>query len=366
MSRLGVAAALLDGEVVRGDVEVDGDVIAAVGLAPAGRGGIAVPGYVDLQVNGFGEVDFLATDAHGFEHAREVLASTGVTAFQPTLVSSPERQVLDAIDIITGAPDGTAPRVLGIHLEGPFLAPKWKGAHDERYIVPPDVALAERLCASGRVTTMTIAPEQPGGFELLDWLVRRGIRVSIGHSDADAATAHVAYNRGARSVTHLHNAQRRFTARDPGISAVAMTRRDVVVEFIPDFVHIARESVLLAWRAAHGRVAVVTDAIMAAPAARGEFRLGDRIIVVSDDAAHLPDGTLAGSVLSMDKAVRNLVDAGVHWEDAVAAATAVPARLLGREDLATLRPRTAADVAVLDDDLRVVRTLVAGRVAWAC
>ncbi len=272
--------------------------------------------------------------------------------------------MLEAIDTIAAVGDQMRPRIAGVHLEGPFIAPEWKGAHDERWIVAPDIASAARLCASGLVTTMTIAPERPGGFELLDWLVRRGVTVSIGHSGADAATAHRAFNHAARWVTHLHNAQRRFAARDPAIAGVAMTRDDVTLGLIPDLVHLARETVLLAFRAAPGRVCIVTDAIAAAPHRTGEYQLGDRTITVTD-AARLPDGTLAGSVLSLDKAIRNLVDIGIAWPDAVRAATAVPARLLGRPELGTLRPRTPADIVILDDQLRVNRSILGGQVAWA-
>jgi N-acetylglucosamine-6-phosphate deacetylase len=364
MTKLGVASALVDLEVVHGDVEVEDGVVTAVGVSPAGRSGVAVPRYVDLQVNGFGDVDFLSADVDGYRQATEVLLSTGVTSYQPTLVTSPVDVMADAIDVVVKAMPEVRGRILGAHLEGPFISTAFKGAHDERWIIAPDLAVAERLCAGGAVTTMTIAPELPRGFELLNWLLRHDVLVSIGHTDADAATAHTAFDLGARSVTHLHNAQRRFTARDPGISAVAMTRADVTVELIPDLVHLARETVLLAWRAARGRLAVVTDAIAAAPRSVGEFALGDRTIIVSEDAARLPDGTLAGSVLSLDKAVRNLVSIGVPWTEAVHAATTVPARLFGREDLATLRPGTRADIAVLDDALAVTRTLVDGVQVW--
>ena len=364
MTKLGVAAALVDREVVHGDVEVEDGIVTSVGVSPAGRSGVAVPGYVDLQVNGFGDVDFLTADVDGYRHAADVLLSTGVTSFQPTLVTSPIDDTVDAIDVVAKATPEVRARILGAHLEGPFISPTFKGAHDERWIIAPDLAVAERLCGGGVVTTMTIAPELPGGFDLLRWLLAHHVLVSIGHTDADAATAHAAFDLGARSVTHLHNAQRRFTARDPGISAVAMTRADVTVELIPDLVHLARETVLLAWQAARGRLAIVTDAIAAAPRSVGEFRLGDRTIIVSEDAARLPGGTLAGSVLSMHKGVRNLVSIGVPWTEAVHAATTVPARLIGREDLATLRPGTRADIAVLDDSLAVTRTLVDGVEAW--
>lgn len=365
MTRLGVAAAIVDDELVSGDVEISDGMISGLGLSPAGRSGLAAPGFVDLQVNGYGDVDFLSADVDGYRQAGEVLLSTGVTAFQPTLVSAPIDVLLNAVETARKARPEIRPRILGVHLEGPFLAPRWKGAHDERWIIPPDISVAERLCLAGSVTTMTLAPEQPGGMDLLRWLVAHGVVASIGHSDADAATAHAAYDAGARSVTHLHNAQRRFGARDPGVSGVAMTRNDVTVELIPDFVHLSRETVRLAWLAAGHRLAVVTDAISAAPRSTGEFQLGDRTIFVAEDAARLPDGTLAGSVLSMDKAVRNLVELGVPVSKALRAATTIPAVLLGRADLATIRAGTVADVVVLDGALMPVRTLRDGVEVWA-
>jgi len=212
---------------------------------------------------------------------------------------------------------------------------------------------------------MTIAPELPGGMELLAWLVEHGVIVSIGHTDADAATAHAAYNLGARAVTHVYNAQRRFTSRDPGITGVALTRADVAVELIADFVHLAPETVLGAWLACRDRLVLITDAIQAAASGPGEFRLGDRVIYVDDQVAKLADGTLAGSILTMDQAVRNLMSLGVPLADAVHAATAAPARLLGRPELGTLRPHTPADIAVLDESHHVTRTLVAGQELFA-
>jgi N-acetylglucosamine-6-phosphate deacetylase len=362
--RLGVRAAAVDGEMVPGDVVVEDGLIRAVGAGPAGGSGVAVPGFVDLQVNGFGGVDFLAADVEGYRQARRALARTGVTAFQPTLISSPLSALYDALGEATKAQGEPGPRLLGVHLEGPFLAPKWKGAHDERDLLPPDLELAERLCGWGPVTYMTIAPEQPGGMELLAGLVAGGITVSLGHTDADAAQAHAAYNLGARAVTHLYNAQRRFSGRDPGISGVALSRGDVVVQVIADFVHVAPESVLAASLATRHRFAVVTDAIGAAAHGPGEYRLGDRVVHVDDTAARLADGTLAGSILTMDQALRNLLSLGIPFLSAIAAASTVPATLAGRPELGTLRPGTPADVAVLDDGHHVVRTLLAGREIW--
>ncbi|MEX0659982.1 MAG: N-acetylglucosamine-6-phosphate deacetylase [Egibacteraceae bacterium] len=363
--RLGVAAALVDGQLVRGDVATADGLVRQVGLSGSGRG-LAVPGFVDLQVNGFAGTDFLAADTAGYHAAGEALLACGVTAFQPTFVSSPTETYAAALPAAAAAQASLqAPRLLGVHLEGPFLAPEFAGAHDPAHLVEPDVGRAQRLCEQGPVTAMTVAPERRGGLELVEHLVRRGVVVALGHSAADAATAHAAFNRGARAITHIHNAQRRWQARDPGLAGVALVRRDVVVQAVVDGVHLAPETVLAAVRLAHRRFALVTDAIEAAGMPAGRYRLGDRTVDVADGAARLAEttpagGTLAGSVLTMDAAVRNLVDLGLPVADAVDAATRVPAGLAGRPELGTLRPGTPADVAVLDDTLHVTRTLVAG------
>lgn len=359
--RLGVTAAVVHGELVRGDVLIADGSVQQLGLSAGTGQGLAVPGFVDLQVNGFAGVDFLAADAGGYREVAEPLLVSGVTAFQPTFVSSPTETYRSALGVAAAAQEAVpSPRLLGVHLEGPFLAPAFAGAHDPANIVEPDLALTQRLCEAGPVTYVTLAPEQPGGLELVEHLVRRGVTVALGHSGADAPTAHAAFDRGAAAITHIHNAQRRWQARDPGLAGAALTRGDVVVQAIVDGVHLARETALAAFRLARGRFALVTDAIEAAGLPAGRYRLGDRRVEVTDSAARLADGTLAGSVLTMDAAVRNLVDLGASVVEAVECATRVPAGLVGRAELGTLRPGTPADVVVLDDDLRVRRTLVAG------
>jgi N-acetylglucosamine-6-phosphate deacetylase len=361
---LGVEGALVEGQLIDGDVAVDRGVVVEVGVRSVGGAGIACPGLVDLQVNGFAGVDFLTADEEGYRRARRALAATGVTAFQPALISSPPEVYEAALAVLGRAQEEPGPRILGAHLEGPFLNARWRGAHDERHIVDPDLSLAARLWSAGPVTFMTIAPERPGATDLLDWLLAHDVTVSLGHTDADAATAHAAFNRGARCVTHLFNAQRPFTPVDPGISGVALTRTDVSVGVIADFVHLAPETVLAAWLACGARLVLVTDAIAATGCGDGEFRLGGRVVHVRDGVARLADGTLAGSVLTLDRAVRNLAGLGVPWEAAVAAASTAPARALGRADLGVLRPGGPADVFILDRDLTVRRTLVGGVETW--
>jgi N-acetylglucosamine-6-phosphate deacetylase len=360
-----VRAALVDGELVDGDVTIEDGTVAAVGVQPAGRAGLAVPGFVDAHINGFAGVDFLETDPEGYARAAAAMAATGVVAFQATFVSSARDAYPPALEVAAqGVPDGL-PELLGVHLEGPFLSPVWAGAHDPACLLAPDLSLAARLCELGPVTTMTLAPELPEGFELVELLTGRGVMVSCGHSDADAPTAHAAYDRGARAITHVHNAHRRWAPRDPGLGGVALVRPDVWVQAIVDGVHLAPETAYLAFLAAGRRFCLVTDAIEAATLGPGEYRLGNRRVRVEDGVVRLADGTIAGSITSMDEGVRNLVECGAELPDAVHAASTAPAALLGRDDLGALRPGAPASLAVLDDELQVTRTLVRGAEAFA-
>jgi N-acetylglucosamine-6-phosphate deacetylase len=365
--RLGVGAALVDGELVEGDVTIGDGAVAEVGVRPAGTAGTAVPGFVDVHINGVAGIDFLTTDVGGYRRAAAALARTGVVGFQPTFVSSRVDAYTDPLlvaDEVASAPAGL-PLVTGVHLEGPFLSPVWPGAHDPVHFRTPESGLAARLVTAGPVRTMTLAPELPGGLELTEQLVRTGLVVSFGHSDADATTAHAAYERGARSITHVHNAHRRWRPRDPGLGGVAIVRPDVTVQAIVDGVHLAAESAYAVFLATGRRFCLVTDAIEAAMLDASESALGGRPVHIRDGAVRLPDGTLAGSVLTMDEAVRNLVASGASLADAVHAASVAPARLLGREDLGALRPGWPAHLTVLDEELRVVRTVVGGVEAFA-
>jgi N-acetylglucosamine-6-phosphate deacetylase len=209
---------------------------------------------------------------------------------------------------------------------------------------------------------MTLAPELPGAFAVIERLLERGVTVSLGHSDATAEQASSAFDLGVATVTHLFNAMRPFLHRDPGIAGAALARDDVIVQLILDGVHLASETVRVVWRAAPGRVALVTDSITAAGESEGAYSFGSLDVQVQNGTVRGPDGVLAGSVLTMIQAVRNLHELGVPLEEAVGAATAVPARVLGLDEPGRLAVGLPADVVVLDDRLDIVRVLVAGSV----
>lgn len=401
--RLGVAAALVDGTTVPGDVAIEDGRISAVGVAPPGPGGtLAVPGFIDLQVNGFAGVDFSACDLDGYRHASAALAATGVTSFLATLPSTAPDRYRPALAVAaaahaaggrTGAAAALRPhphttagglggaRALGLHLEGPFLAPGRAGAHRPDWLRPADRGLADELLAAGPVRLVTLAPEIDGGLDLLAHLVGCGVAVSLGHSDADAATAQRAFDLGASAVTHLWNAHSPVTARRPGLGGVALARPDVTVCVIADLVHLAAETLRFTLAAAAGRLVVVSDAVVPAGLPDGRYTFGERPVDKLAGAVRLAapgpcagdgqdrgpgagtegsTGTLAGSACPLDQALRNLVQVGAPVAEALATVTARPATLLGRADLGRLALGGRADVVVLDDRLEVRRTLVDG------
>lgn len=360
--KLPVEAVVVDGELVSGGLEIVDGRIARIGVAGHGRG-IAVPGFVDLQVNGFAGIDFLAAGPDEFATASDALALHGVTAYQPTFISSPPDTLCEALETLETARRvavGGA-RILGAHLEGPFLSPAHAGAHPRDDLLPPDAALLERFLAATTVTMVTLAPELDGALGLIDLLRRRGCVVSCGHSGADAATAHRAFDAGARAVTHLFNAMGPLHHRAPGLAGVALARQDIVVGVIADGLHVSDDALLAVWNAARGRVALVTDAMAAAGAGPGTFRLGGIEVTVTDGRARCADGTLAGSVLTMGAAVRQMMQLGARLTDAAAAASTVPAALLGRRDIGALVPGRRADIVVLDDGVSIDRVVIDGR-----
>ena len=362
MQRLGVAAAVVDELLVPGDVGIEAGRVVEVGL-PGGARGLAIPGMVDLQVNGYAGADFLTDDVDGWVGAARAMARAGVTAFVANLITAPEPMTVAALRSATeaqAAMPADAAALLGAHLEGPFLNPAKAGTHPVEHLRAPDVTLLERLLAAGPVVGVTLAPELPGALDLIGMLRDRGVLVSLGHSEATAEQAHAAFDAGARTVTHVFNAMSTPRARAAGLAGVALVRDDVAVQMICDGVHLGAETVRLVIAAAPTRFVLVTDALAAAGAEDGRYRLGPVDVEVVAGEARRADGMLAGSVLSMAAALRRAVDAGASVEQAVAASTSLPASLIGRPDLGRLRPNDPADIAVLDDALAVTQTYRAG------
>jgi len=347
---------------------VDGGRIAALGRAAEAQaepgsttvvratGLRAVAGFIELQVNGVGHHDF-TTDPTTMWRAGRELARNGVTAFLPTIVTSPRGTVERAIEALADAPkpiEGAVP--VGIHVEGPFIAPARRGAHDERHLREPDLDEIARWVAGG-VRVLTLAPELPGAVEAIRRVVAAGAVASVGHTDADATTTEDAIDAGARYATHLFNAMPPLHHRAPGAVGALLGDDRVTLGVIADGVHVHPAVLALAARLATGRISLVSDQVA--------DRLGDAALATDAGTARLVDGTLAGSLHSLDHGVRTFAGITGSLEAALGAVTTIPARLLGLDDgRGSLLPGGRADITLLDDRLHVLATLVAGEVAF--
>lgn len=342
-----------------GDVDVEEGVVTAVGLRPSDSSLVAVPGFIDVHVHGHGGVDFV--DATVDDHVRIAgrLPSTGVTAYNPTLMSMPVEHLVDALG---RRPDsgGHGARILGFHLEGPFLSQEKPGAHRLSALVDPTPDRLDRLAAAGPVDHITLAPELPGALAAIGRLSGSGTVVSLGHSTADADLTRDAIDAGATAVTHIFNAMPPLHHRRPGLVGVALTHPSVWVTGIFDGVHLADEVARMVLAVAADRVVAITDGTAAVAHPGGPIVLGDTEVEIVDGAPRLPDGTLAGSILTMDQAFRNLVALGLDVPAATAATATAPARLAKLPGLGEIRVGEPADITLLDDRLEVTRTIVAG------
>jgi N-acetylglucosamine-6-phosphate deacetylase len=360
--RLGVGAFLQHGRLLPGDVAVGDGCVMAVGLSPASDR-IAVPGLIDLQVNGYGGIDALRASVDELATAGMALARDGVLAYQPTLISNEIAGTrLAAARIAELARRQSAgARILGIHLEGPFLSPMRAGTHPIERLAEPDVDLLSALLDAGPVTMVTIAPELPGAMELITECRRRGVVVSFGHSDADADEARRGFEGGGRAVTHIFNAMRPLAAREPGLAGAALADPRVTLQVIADGVHVADDMLRLVLTAGRGRWNLVSDATAASGLGDGEFLLGEVPVVAEGGVVRRGDGTIAGSAAKLLDGVRHLAALGVELGEVLSAASERPAALLGREDLGQIRVGAPARLVVLGDDLVLEDVILDGR-----
>jgi N-acetylglucosamine-6-phosphate deacetylase len=343
------------GRLSDAEVVVTGDTIVAVRPATgAVTYDVLAPGFVDLQMNGMATVDVAAADGDDWDVLDAGLLAQGVTTWCPTLVSAPLTSMEAAVRRIRWAaarPPGPRPDIAGAHLEGPFLAVP--GAHPPEHLRP---SVDERWLGSllPDVAVVTLAPELPGAIGAVANLTAKGVLVSLGHSACSVEVARQAADAGAGLVTHLGNAMGPFSQRQPGLFGAALSDDRLAASLIADLVHVHPAFLTIAFRAkGPTRTALVTDAVATGSTA------------VADGPPRMTDGTLVGSVLTMDRALSNTVRvAGVALADAVAAASTTPARLLGLVDRGVIAPGRRADLVALGPALDVVAVWIAGRTAW--
>lgn len=330
-------------------------------VEPAAAARALVPGFIDLQVNGIDDVDVARADGEDWDRLDAMLLAQGVTSWCPTLVTAPRDFYASAFARVDAACQRavTRPRpdLLGLHLEGPMLGSA-TGAHPPDLVQPVDHDWLAGL--PDIVRLVTVGAEVPGIVEAIAALRRRGAIVSIGHSRPTEEQLEAAVAAGATMVTHLFNAMSGLDHRHPGLAAFALTDDRLWLGLIADGVHVHPRMIALAFRAAGPRILLVTDAVAWRAGAAGSVRLR-----LEGGAPRRADGTLAGTALTMDGAVRRCVrDAGVPLEQAVASAATVPAEVLGLQDRGRIAPGRRADLVALDAELAVTTTWVGGEVAF--
>ncbi|MCA9931549.1 MAG: N-acetylglucosamine-6-phosphate deacetylase [Anaerolineales bacterium] len=337
----------------------DAQVIDAAGMS-------VVPGFIDLQLNGGFGHDFTAAPETIWVVA-EHLPQFGVTSFLPTIITSPQETVAAAQAVIAQGPPaafgGAVP--LGLHLEGPFLNPLKKGAHEVQWMKRPFLPLIDNWTPDNGVRLVTLAPELPNALDMIRTLAARGVVVSAGHSTAAFGEALAGFDAGVRYGTHLFNAMPALHHREPGLAGALLADDRVTFGIIPDGIHVHPALIRTVWQAAGQRMTLVTDAMAAMGMPPGDYQLGDFKVTVTETDSRLPDGTLAGSIVTMDAALRNLMAfTGCSLAAALPAVTRIPAALLGLPHKGRLVPGADADLALLSPDLQVEMVVVNGRIAY--
>jgi N-acetylglucosamine-6-phosphate deacetylase len=344
-----------------------------VDLAHDSPDAILAPGFVDIHMHGGAGLDVMRASPAELPRLNTFLTTHGVTGYFPTTVAAPLDQTcralerladsIEAAQAFAGNGDAVQARPLGIHLEGPFLSHKRRGVHPPEYLVEPTLQVFELLwqAARGHVRMMTIAPELPGALEVIAEAARRNVCVSIGHSDASMETARSAVQAGARHATHTFNAMRPLDHREPGIVGEVLTSKRLSADIIVDGIHVDPEVVQIFLRMKGlERAVLITDATAAAGMPDGTYQLGPIQVEVKDGRCTM-DGKLAGSVLTMDRAVRNVIQfAGWSLQDAVRAATLNPALAAGLAHHGRLAPGAEANLVVLSPSGEVQKTMVRG------
>lgn len=335
-------------------------------------GGIVMPGFIDTHFHGSAGDDVMANGAEGIHRIARALMRFGTTGFLATTIAARHSELMKATEDTLAAesdsPEGA--EILGLHIEGPYINLKYKGAQPVEGIRDPNFDECRELlaAANGRIKIMTMAPELPGGMELIAFLKANGVEASLGHSEADYDTALAAIEAGATRATHLYNAMSGVHHRKPGLASAVLNEPGIQAELICDGVHVHPRMVQLAWRA-KGRdgVTLITDATAAQGVGDGTFTLSDFQIQVRGALCTLMDGvTIAGSVLTMNRAVGNAMGfTGMSLIDAAHTSSLAPARACGVADRkGSIEIGKDADLAVLKPDFSVWRTIRTGAVAY--
>ena len=370
-------------EILDAVVIVEGSRISVVGArdevtVPANakrideRGLTLIPGFVDVHVHGAGGHDVMEATPAALDAVATTLARGGTTSFLATTVTAaPDELCISAAGIgkfisaqtQNGAAAQPRAEILGIHFEGPFISPARRGVHPAEWIAASSPALLARMldAAAGTARILTLAPEIPGGLDLIDAARKAGIVAALGHTDATYGQAMDAIAHGARHAAHVFNAMRPFSHRDTGVLGAVLTSSLVTAELIADGVHVDEAAMKLLLNAKPGKVILVSDGTAATGMPDGKYRLGNFDVQVTGGVVRNAEGKLAGSALTLDRALRNIVALGVPLDEAIRMLTFYPAQLLGVESRkGTIAAGADADLVFLDSQLQISKVVTRG------
>lgn len=332
------------------------------------------PGFIDTHIHGFKGIDVMNASANDMVKLAKELTTRGVTSFIPTTVSAPHEDLLKVCRVVKevlGFNDIYGARILGLHLEGPYINPEKAGAHNKDFIREPNITEFNQylLESGGFIREVTIAPELRGSLDFIKYVSSKGVVVQVGHTEASYETTLKAIAYGASKATHLYNAMGSIHHRSPGAPIALLSSQEVFIELIADYIHVAPEMLKFTIDyAGHDRVVLITDAISAAGLGDGDYLLGGLEVVVKDGIARLKStGALAGSTLTMDKALKNVRALGYSLEQAFTMLSTTPAKSVGaifKERVGLIKPGFKADLVVLNNSLDVVATFVNGNLIY--
>ncbi|WP_106498405.1 N-acetylglucosamine-6-phosphate deacetylase [Lentibacillus sp. Marseille-P4043] len=354
-----------DGQIQKIDSHMNSEIPEDYQVIDA-QGQTLIPGMIDVHIHGAHGADMMDGTVESILEVSKTCAKTGCTSFLVTSVTSSTEDLMDMIQNVKkaiGSESGA--KIEGIHLEGPYLNVKRKGMQNELYLRHPNIEeMEEVLKETGSLVKMvTIAPELPGGMEMVEFLKERGIIVSIAHSDATYEEAKEAFSKGASHVTHCFNGMRPIHHRDPGIVVAAFEESHVSLQAIVDHIHLHPAIVRLMHRikGAEG-VVLITDALQAMYMGDGDYEFGGHQVTVRNGEARLADGTLASSTVTMNEALRKAVDSGIPLAEAVYMASTAPANILGLQRKGRISPQADADLVLIDSECNVLWTMIEGQI----
>lgn len=335
------------------------------------NGNYIAPGFIDLHVHGGGGADFMDASYDAIKRIADTHCRYGTTSFLATTMTMSRKKILDSLKSVKEAykiKTGSA-QILGIHLEGPYINEKMKGAQNKAYIKSPSVEeFKEYINASGNlIKIVSLAPELPGALEFINWLKMQYIIVSAGHTSATYEQMKSGIDTGLKYVTHTFNAMTGLHHREPGVVGAALTSPELIIELIADGIHLHPAVMDLAFRSKEKeKIVLITDAIRATGLPPGKYDLGGQTVIVNKTSARLQDKTLAGSVLTLDRAVKNMVSkVKVPIADAIQMVTYNPAKCISIEDKkGSIEPGKDADIVILNKKLEIVLTMVMGEVIF--